>query len=230
MWIDEQQLEEEPRGWRSIAGRVGFGLLAFGAVGALIYALAHQHVSAPVHSVTTITRVLLPPPPPPPPKPPEPKKVEEQPKLATPRPIDKPIEKPQVKPVQAPPRSPLTAEAGTGPNPYGLQVGNGSGDVIGGTASGGGSEGWQLYAGTIRSEVQSALRRDDKTRFGRWQVAVRIWLSAAGTVTRADIVNSSGDPGVDSAIRRDLDGLGLGQAPPQGMPQPVHLRIAAEPG
>jgi protein TonB len=227
MWIDEQQEEEEPRGWLTTAARVGFGLLVFGAVGALIYSLAHQQTNAPVHSVTTITRVLLPPPPPPP-KPPEPKKVEEQPKLAA-KPIEKPLDKPQQKPVQAPPRSPLTAEAGTGSNPYGLQVGNGSGNVIGGTG-GGGSEGWQLYAGTIRSQVQGALRRDDKTRYGRWQVAVKIWLSATGTVTRAEIVNASGDAAVDNAIMRDLDGLGVGQAPPQGMPQPVRLHIAAEPG
>ncbi|HVC59318.1 MAG TPA: TonB family protein [Acetobacteraceae bacterium] len=228
MWIDELQEEEEPRGWQRTAGRIGVGLLAFGTVGALIYSLAHQQANVAMHRVTTITRVLLPPPPPP--TPPKPEKVEEQPKLAAPKPIEKAQVKPQQKPVQAPPASPLTAEAGTGPNPYGLQVGNGSGDVIGGAGGGGGSEGWQLYAGTIRSQVQGVLRQDDKTRFGRWQVAVKIWLSATGTVIRADIVNSSGDPAVDSAIRRDLDGLGVGQAPPQGMPQPVHLRIAAEPG
>ena len=228
MWADELQEEEESRGWLTTVARAGFGLLAFAAVGALIYSLAHQHAGAPVHSVTTITRVLLPPPPPPP-KPPEPKKVEEQPKQEIAKPIDKPLPKTPPKQVQAPPRSPLTAEAGTGANPYGLQVGNGSGNVIGG-AGGSGSDGWQLYAGTIRSEVQGALRRDDKTRYGRWQVAVKIWLSATGMVTRADVVNSSGDPGVDNAIVRDLSGLGVGQAPPQGMPQPVHLRIAAEPG
>jgi TonB family protein len=228
MWTDDLPEEEEQRPWHHTAARVGFGLLVIGSVGAIVYSLAHQQTNAPMHKVTTITRVLLPPPPPL--KPPEPEKIEEQPKQAIPKPIEKPQEKPQVKQVQAPPHSPLTAEAGTGPNPYGLQVGNGSGDVIGGTASGGGGDRWQLYAGTIRSEVLGALRRDDKTRFGRWRVAVRIWLSGAGTVTRADIVNSSGDPTVDAAIHRDLDGLGVGQAPPQGMPQPVHLRIAAEPG
>ena len=227
MWIDEQQEEEAPRGWLSIVFRAGCGLLVFGAVGALIYSLAHQHVSTSPHNVTMITRVLLPPPPPSKPPPPEP--VKQQPKMETPKLQEKQPDKPQIKQVQAPPHSPLTAEAGTGPNPYGLAVGNGSGDVIGG-GNGTGGSGWQLYAGLIRSQVEGALRRDDKTRYGRWSVSVAVWLSAAGSVTRADIVGSSGDAGVDGAIRRDLDGLGVGEAPPQGMPQPVHLRIAAEPG
>ena len=225
MWIDEQQEEEEPRGWLTYAGRVAFGALALGAVGAIIYSVAHQEAT-PRHTVTTITRVLLPPPPPP--KPPPPEQIKEQPKLETPKPQEKPPDKAQVKPVQAPPISPLTAEAGSGPNNYGLQAGNGSGDVIGGTGGNGGS-GWQLYAGLIRSQIEGALRRDDKTRFGRWRVNVMIWLSDTGAVTRADVVGSSGDATVDGAITRDLDGIGIGQAPPQGMPQPVHLRIAAGP-
>lgn len=228
MWIDEQQEEEAETGWLTYAGRIGFGPLVFGAVGALIYSLAHQQASAPRHNVTMITRILLPPPPPPKPPPPEP--VKEQPKLETPKIQEKQPEKAPPKPVQAPPHSPLTAEAGTGPNTYGLQVGNGGGDVIGGGGGTGDRNGWQLYAGTIRSQIEGALRRDDKTRYGRWRISVAIWLSASGTVTRADIVGSSGDSAVDGAIKGDLDGLGVGEAPPQGMPQPVHLRIAAEPG
>ena len=171
------------------------------------------------------------PPPPPPPKepPPEAPKPLETPRVQEPKPLAKAPDKPKPAPAQA--NSPLTGAAGSGSNPYGLQVGNGDGSVIGGSGGGGGTgSNFGFYAAMLQSQVQSALKRDEKTRTGRFHVSVKVWLGPAGQVTRTQLTSSSGDPAMDSTLTRVIGGLSLGEAPPAGMPQPIHLRIGAEPG
>jgi TonB family protein len=226
--FEEFDDEDEPRRtrWLRSAGLVA---LCLGVVGAIAFLLFHAQSTPHRQAMTMITRVVLPPPPPPPPppKPPEPKPVE-PPKFQEMKPQQQ--VKPQDKPApKTPPAQRLTAEAGPGNNPYGLAVGNGEGNVIGG-GGGEGGNGYGRYAGLVQSQVQGALRREEKTRSGRYHVSVRLWLGPSGQVTRAQIATSSGDPAVDSAITGLLAGLSFGEAPPTGMPQPIHLRIGAEPG
>jgi TonB family protein len=221
--------DDEPRrtSWLRSAG---VAALCLGVVGVIAFMLFHAQSTPHRQAVTMITRVVLPPspPPPPPPKPPEPKPME-PPKFQEVKPQQQQM-KPQDKPApKTPPATPLTAEAGPGNNPYGLAVGNGEGNVIGGGGGEGGNH-FGRYAGLVQSQVQGALRREDKTRYGRYHISVRLWLGASGQVTRAQIASSSGDPAVDSAITGLLSGLSFGEAPPVGMPQPINLRIGAEPG
>jgi TonB family protein len=228
--------------WLRRAGWTVLGLLLAGGFVALIASVFGGHTTPQRRAITTVTRVILPPPPPPTPppalkEPPPPEKqtlVQAAPKIAEPKPAQAPP-RPAAKPSPslAKPGAPLTAAAGAGPDNYGLGVGNGGGDTIGGQGGGGGggggdSYGW--YAGVIQSQVQVALRRDDRTRGGRYRAAISVWLNAEGQVTRTQIVSFSGDNGLESAVAQALSGLSMGQAPPAGMPQPVHLRIAAQAG
>jgi TonB family protein len=229
--------------WLRRAGWTVLGLLLAGGFVALIVSVFGGHTTPQRRAITTVTRVILPPPPPPPPplppkEPPPPEKqtlVQAAPKLAEPKPTQAPP-RPAAKPspsAAAKPGTPLTAAAGAGPNNYGLGVGNGGGDTIGGQGGGGGGGGgdtYGWYAGVIQSQVQVALRRDDRTRGGRYRAAISVWLNAAGQVTRTQIVSFSGDSGLEAAVAQALSGLSMGQAPPEGMPQPVHLRIAAQAG
>ncbi len=149
--------------------------------------------------------------------------------MQEPKPQAKAPDKPKSNP--APTNAPLTGAAGSGSNPYGLQVGNGDGNVIGGGGGGGGaSNNFSLYAGLLQSQLQSALKRDEKARTGRYHVSVKVWLGPGGQVTRMELVSSSGDPAMDGILTRVISGLSLGEPPPAGMPQPVNLRIGAEPG
>jgi TonB family protein len=229
---------EDTKSRVSVFRRIGWWVLGLGVLGALVTVVItlFQGTSVPQrHTVTTVTQIVLPPPPPPPPKPPEPeKKVEEQPKpepakIQEPKQQPKPDLAPPKPKVAAPPGNPLTAAAGAGSNQYGLGVGNGGGDVVGGGGGGGGNA-FGYYAGLLSSQVKSAIQRDDKTRYGRWRVGVKVWLGPSGNVTRAQLVSSTGDPAIDGAISRLLAGLSVGEPPPQNMPQPVNLRIGAEPG
>jgi periplasmic protein TonB len=189
------------------------------------------------HAITTVMKVVLPPPPPPPPKPPQepppqPQKMLEQPKVTTsepPKPSQAKAAPTKAAPssVPKPPGNPLTAEAGPGANPYGLAVGNGSGDVVGGGGGGGGSQ-FGYYAGLIQSQVQAALQHDEKARAGRFKLMVRIWLGPGGRVTRAQLGGSTGNAALDAAIERVLAGVTIGESPPADMPQPINVRITAQ--
>ena len=55
----------------------------------------------------------------------------------------------------------------------------------------------------------------------------QVWLNTDGRITRVQIVDGSGSTLLDSAITSVLDAVSVGEAPPQGMPQPVDLRIGA---
>jgi TonB family protein len=156
----------------------------------------------------------------------------EQPKLTQQelKPQDKPSpQKPAASSVPRPPGNPLTAEAAPGANPYGLAVGNGGGDVIGGIGGGGGGGSrFGFYASLIQSQVQAALQHDEKARAGRFKLMVRLWLGPSGRITRAQLVSSSGSTSLDAAIERALGGVTIGESPPPDMPQPVNVRISAQ--
>jgi protein TonB len=228
MWAD-QEPEDDQDDWRHRLGRVAVGVVLIGGFGAAVWFLIASMSKTERHAIQTVTRIMLPPPPPPPPppKPPEPEKVVETPKIQEPKVVDKKPDPAPKKP-QQPPASPLTAEAGTGANPYGLARGDGSGNVIGG--GGGGGLAYQSYGRTVSTDVQAALRRDDKLRFAKFAAELRIWLDEAGRVTRVQLASSSGDAAVDAAVTRALSGLSMHEPPPKDMPQPIRLRTKADPG
>jgi len=185
-----------------------------------------------VPDVVTL-RVLPPPPPPPPPEqPPEPKMVE-QPKMREPEvKPDKPIERPKDAPpkplnTDAPP-APLALDAkGEGPaDAFGLAGRPGGGDFLGGGGGGGTRYGW--YASMVQQQIQDTLHKNDKLRTARYRVAVRLWLSRAGTPSRVELVGSTGQSALDDQIKDALLAMPkLAEAPPQDMPEPIVLRIDA---
>jgi len=231
MWSDDA-FEDEPVNWKRRLARAAIGVAVFGSLCAAIWFIAANMPKTERHAIQTVTRITLPPPPvikPPPPKPPEPEKVVETPKIQEPKLADKKPDKAPPKP-RAPPAAPLTAEAGAGANPYGLAVGNGSGNVIGGGGEGDAKLAYLSYGRTVSADVQAALRRDDRLRFAKFTLELRIWLDAAGKVVRVQLASSSGDPGVDDAVTHTLGALAMPEPPPKDMPQPIRLRTKSAPG
>jgi TonB family protein len=231
-------MDDSPPSRLRTAGWIAGAVLLLGGAGFLLSRLLSDDGVPQRHAITTVMKVVLPPPPPPPPKPPEPpppqpQKMLEQPKVMpqeTPKPVQaKPSpQKPAPSAIPQPPGNPLTAAAAPGANPYGLTVGEGGGDVIGGGGGGGGGNRFGYYAGLIQSQIQAALQRDERTRRGRYGLMVRLWLGPAGRVTRAQLVDSTGNATLDSAISRVLDGVAVGEDPPHDMPQPISVRITAQ--
>jgi hypothetical protein len=179
--------------------------------------------------VETVQLKLVPPPPPPPPpkveKPPEPPKAMEQPKMKE----DKPVEKPKEKDEPPPQPLALDAKGAAGSDAFGLAGRPGGADYIGGSGGGSGSR-FGGYASLIQSQIQDALKKDDRLRNGRYRISLSVWLSPAGRAERVALNSTTGDREMDEHIQQALLAMPpLRDAPPRDLPQPVRLRIDARP-
>jgi periplasmic protein TonB len=233
---DDWNLPEVPSArqrsvFRSPAMRYGAALaviaLLFGGVG---YWLFGGNDLPPPRQVRELTIVNIVPPPPPPPPPPPEQKMIEQPKMAEPEfKEEKPIEKPQDEPVKEAkneePPGPLSLDAkATGPGDLFNLGGKPGGSPYGG--GGGGGSRWGWYASMVQSQIESALRANNRTRRAVMEVQVRLWADSTGRINRVQLMPSTGDAELDALIRNDvLGGLTLRDPPPKDMPMPMVTRV-----
>jgi protein TonB len=168
--------------------------------------------------------LMRPPPPPPPPeqKPPEPE-VKEEVKIDEPPPEAPPADAP-------PPGADLGVDAdGSGDGDgFGLVGKKGAGDLIGG----GGGNPWGRYDALLNEAVsaafQQALARDKALKGKNYKVLVKVWIDSGGKITRAALVDSTGDPHADEVLKEALSNMrALRDAPPADMPQPVKVRVTS---
>ena len=180
------------------------------------------------------TLKLLPDTPPPPPPPP---KLENKPPS---KPEDKPQPQQLAKPVEAPQPQALKSDeaAGSGPG-SGLTAGPvtqdytdqkiGAAQVIGGTPADTGTS--RLAANAFGNAASRALNeyltRDKDVKQRDYKVRVQIWLTASGGLQRAELVDSTGDPQTDEALRAALNRFpGTSTAPPARLPQPMRVLVS----
>jgi periplasmic protein TonB len=193
--------------------------------------------SQPAAKVQPVTFVkLLPPaptptPPPPAQSTPRPQEMVEQKQMMEPetKPVH-PDEKPKEENKKQAPPGPLGVNAkgeGQGDS-FGLVGRPGGNGLLNGGGGGSGSKfGW--YAAQVQSRIEQALRENSHTRGAAIPgLRVRIWADNTGRVTRAQLVGSTGNSSIDSAITNEvLTGLQLQEPPPSDMPMPIVLRVTA---
>ena len=223
---DQFDYREKPTFW----GRFGFaiGIVGVGAVVVVLFSQMFTGHSGPAprraQEVVMIRPLSpLPPPPPPPPQELTPRMQNQEQTLVNDQDV-KPAEQPAAEPA---------ASLGTG-----IQ-GNGPGDGFGlgrrdtGLFAGGGAGGsgtgnpYGSYFAQIRDQLGEALRQNALTRDGSFDVKVRIWADLTGRITRARLVQSTGEPAIDRAI---TDGVLLGRRlpdTPDGMRMPIELHFSA---
>lgn len=139
-------------------------------------------------------------------------------------PVDDKEDKPDDKPQEAAPLT--TNNVGKGDDGFGLKAGTG-GNYLGGTSAARRSK-WGWYAAQVQMTVADSLRKNPHTRSAALSLKVRIWPDITGRVTRAKLAETTSDPKLDAAINESLIGLQLKEAPPEGMPTPIVLRITAQ--
>lgn len=189
--------------------------------------------AAPVKKVAPmgIVSITLPPPPPPPPPPPqnEPPPAEEE-KMVEQEAVTE-EEPPPEAAAPEPPSSDLTTNLqGSGADNFGLSQGGGrnGGGGIGGSGTGRAGSKWGWYAAGVQRSLADALRRHPSTRNATFAIKVRLWPDRTGRVTRAQLVESTGNPALDEVLRNQiLTGLQLSHAPPADLPLPVVMRLSA---
>ena len=215
----------DPSGERFWSPRRSFlvisGLLLLAAGG--VWWKKHVHFSTVAPRPERVVTVSLPPPPrpvptPPPVQPPEQKVVENKPTMEDAPKPDAP--KPEPPKLDEPPPSLGSNIKGDGKDGFGLS-GSGNGGRVGFGGNGRGSgNGFGAFASHVQVLLADSHRQDPKTRTSTFDLKIRVWVDASGTVTRVD-------PGGASAVARFV-GIRLAQRPPPGMPMPITLRLIAK--
>jgi protein TonB len=185
----------------------------------------------PVTFVKLLPPVPTPTPPPPTQSTPRPQEMIEQKQMMEPetKPIH-PDEKPKEENKKQAPPGPLGVNAkgeGQG-DAFGLVGRPGGNGLLNGGGGGSGSRfGW--YAAQVQSRIEQALRDNSHTRGASIPgLRVRIWADNTGRVTRAQLIGSTGNAAIDSAITNEvLTGLQLQEPPPADMAMPIVLRVTA---
>jgi len=175
--------------------------------------------------------LVRPPPPPPPPKPPEPKPpepvVKEEVKLDEPQPTPEPEQ------ADAPPPGPdlgIDAEGSGSGDGFGLVGKKGAADLIGGGGVKGNPWAWYdaLVNEAVNSAVQAALAREKSLKNKSYKVIVKLWIGSDGQVTRAALMDSTGDARADDVLKAALKEMRvLRDSPPEDMPQPMKIRVTS---
>lgn len=164
--------------------------------------------------------LIKPPPPPPPdkPPPPPPPQLKQEVKLNEPPPVEP-------KPQAAPPPGNLGVDAkgaGNGDS-FGLEGRPGGRDItIGGNGSRFGG-----YLVGLGQFIKDELNRSDKMRKAEYKAVVEIWIGSDGSVSRFQLLTSTGYPDIDAEMKRILGGMRPFDAPPPDMPEPVKLRVSS---
>lgn len=227
------QTEEPPvsasRLWLT---RVLIALLVLAVLGAIGYGIKKLFSGGAPHKKQITTVKLLPdtPPPPPPPPPKEPPKEtpKEQPKEAP--------KEPEPKPAEAPPAENLKMEgaAGDGPSPFASgQVSKEyeKGDLTTGPKIGGKKNmaAFAWFTGKIDSQIKKVLAADMELAKTKYQVEVRVYLTAHGDIERAELLDSSGNAETDALLRKVLARIPpLGEVAPEDMPRKVVIRVTSQ--
>jgi outer membrane biosynthesis protein TonB len=211
-------------------GRFGFaiGILAMVGVGiglfSKMFSGGEKTPPRKAQEMVMIKPVAPPPPTPPPPPPPPQNEPKEQ--MMEQAPVDEAEAKPEAVADASPAIG--TNIAGNGPaDAFGL--GKNTRGGLGGNGGGGkaGSRfGW--YANQVIKSISDALGKNPGTRNASFNIKVKIWADGGGRITRAKLVELTGDQDVDEAIRNGvLTGHQLQEPPPEGMPMPIVMRLSA---
>jgi TonB family protein len=88
--------------------------------------------------------------------------------------------------------------------------------------------GFTTFASATARFIAQELARDEDLRAANYQVEVRVWLSPSGHLERYELIRGTGDPDLDRKIRDGLAQVGnLRQSIPEGLPQPIRIRVTS---
>ena len=195
------------------------------ALAALLWYLLFKDPATTRRQVPDVPMLALPPPPPPPPEPePEQKPEPEEEPLPEPEPLDEaptPAEDEAPEPDTSDPVT-MDADAQAGTDNFGIQKGTGGGTA--GTGVGGvGNASYGRYLGYV---LQQAISRNERLRRDAFQMHLDVWVERDGTISRVEVVRSSGNNEADQAVLEAVRSHGrLDTQPPASLTFPARVLV-----
>ncbi|MEW6039220.1 MAG: energy transducer TonB [Pseudomonadota bacterium] len=160
---------------------------------------------------------------PPPPETPEPEPMEEPPESEIQEEV---VEEPAEAEAATDDQLGIDEEGGAGADSFGLRAKKGGKDLLQSEPSGHRGRTFLAYGGTLASQLERRLMIDSKLRDKHYVAVVRVWISPAGKISQCEIEQSSGSRETDARIVELVSSFtGPLAAPPDGMPQPIRIRI-----
>jgi protein TonB len=197
---------------------IGAGIATLGVCSILLVRSVLNSEAPPPKKLVQEIKIIRPPPPeelPPPPPPPPEEKVDVN---------DPPPEPDPVASNDPPPGDlGLDADGSAGGDSFGLVGRKGGRDLLGTNGSA-----YSWYANLLKGAILEKLQNLKAARSGAYSVSVKAWTRPDGTIERIRLAQSTGDRDRDQAIEAELATIGrLSQAPPEGLPQPMSLRLVS---
>lgn len=128
----------------------------------------------------------------------------------------------------------LDADGKAGSDGFGL-IGRKGGRSILSDGLGGGASLLQKYSwytqiveSEVRKRVMKNLEEQGGIPRGKMQAVVKIDISDRGSVVRYEIIGSSGNHKMDNAVKKALDSIIISEAPPEGMPKTMRIRVMSQ--
>jgi TonB family protein len=84
------------------------------------------------------------------------------------------------------------------------------------------------YYGRVQSSLKLAFCSNNRTQPGGYRIAVSFWIGSSGSVSRVELLGSTGNGDLDVAIDHTMRTLVIGLPPPPGFAQPVTLVVAPQ--
>ena len=106
-----------------------------------------------------------------------------------------------------------------------------SGDVTTGPKIGGKKNmaAFAWFTNKVDAQIKRALDAEDGLNKVKYQVDVRVFLTAQGDIDHAELIDSSGDVQIDALIRKVLSNIPpLKESAPEDMPRKVIVRMASK--
>ena len=126
----------------------------------------------------------------------------------------------------------LDADGSAGSDGFGLAAKKGGKALIGGThgpVSLMKKYSWyiQIIQNEIKANVKEILDKQGVVPKGNLKTMVTIALDDEGRITAFDVVGSSGNATVDEAVKKALGRIKVSEAPPEGMPRSLKIRVTS---
>lgn len=204
--------------------KVGIGILVTAGLVWMIWEWASDTDTVRRELPKTPMIIPLPPPPPPPPEPEKVSEVEPE-EIVEPEPV--PTEEP--KPAEQEPTPAddqaeamqIDGEAQAGADAFNIAAGSGGGR----SGAGAGHAGNASYGQYMAHSFQRILRESESTRYLSYRVQVNVWLNELGQVTRAELLNSSGDSDAEERVIAAIRNAPAMRPPPKSQTLPIRVSI-----